>query len=64
MPKKLTTNMFKREDMNVLSNALKNAAHEHNLSIYDFMEGTPKTSFTVELMDEITALGYSIVKTV
>jgi len=43
--------------------ALHKCAEDHGQHIYDYIEGVPKTSFSVEMVDKLKELGFTISKT-
>lgn len=54
------------EEQEALKAALELAAHESapnsSTPIYDYLEGTPKTSLVVELVDSLHRLGFKITR--
>jgi len=73
--KKLECTLFADEQENVLMQALINAAKAYGINpqtdrpvsaeqIYAYLDGTPKTSLIVELVDELEELGYRIEKVI
>ena len=48
--------MFNKDKYNVMYQSII------NLGAYDWLENTPKTTLTCELVDEIERLGYKIVE--
>ncbi len=57
--------LFDREDMNVLMQALAGASgvddYKDN-NMYEWIQEVPKTTMVVRLVDELNDLGYDIVK--
>jgi hypothetical protein len=55
---------FTCDQCEALFRALESAAKEWDQGIYEFMEGAPKTSFIVELVQQLNDAGYVISKRV
>jgi len=57
--------LFDREDMNVLMQALAGAACVHDYKdskMYNWIQQVPKTTMVVCLVNELNNLGYDIIK--
>jgi len=48
------------EEYNALGTALRKAAQNMNMELYDYLEETPKTSLTVEITNALHELGFKI----
>ena len=48
------------EQYNVLMTALERCSEEREMTIYDYLDTTPKTSLVVEIVDKIIELGFEI----
>jgi len=65
MMKELLTDMFggkNSEEYNALMSALTRSAEKNGKEIYEYLEETPKTTFIVNMVDELRDMGYKITK--